>query len=88
MAVGEEFPNVTGTRGTQDGIGKRMGHRVGVGMTLQPQIGGNPLSAEDEEPARHQAVRVIPDSHPDRRAIRGWPTFLPGHAATISSMME
>jgi hypothetical protein len=47
MAVGEEFSDVTRSRGPQDGVGERVGDRVGVGMTFQSQLGGNPLSAKD-----------------------------------------
>ena len=73
IAVGKELADVPGTGRAENSIGERVGHRVGIRMSGQPVRVRDGDAAQDERPARDEAVGVVADPHA-------------GHAATGSSI--
>jgi hypothetical protein len=45
-----------------------VGHGVGVGVAEQPLLERDALAAEDERPARREAMGVVAETDPDQAA--------------------
>ena len=52
----------------EDRIGQCVRHRIGVGVTGQPQAVRDPYPAEDERAAGHETMRVVADADAHRHA--------------------
>ncbi len=71
--------DVTTSCGPKDGIGDRVAHDVGVGMTDQTALKWDANTGQNQRPVRHEPMQIVP--RPDSRGARTARVNVGNHAA-------
>jgi hypothetical protein len=72
IGVGKHAADVAGVGGAEHGVGHRMAHDVGIGMTGKSKLERNGDAGEDQRAPGHQLVKIVAvaNSHQTVRAAR------------------